>query len=384
MVFIYFKPTRTIIGESRKSHATHVGGFFCADGEDDERMTVFKQPYDSGSLRLCTVPSPNATFRPEDVGGGLVWWLGDGGVGCGGTAAGEEGGNASGVDGREFWCTVMASDLNPPIDSSKARPYREFIIKFTVKNGQNPLTLDYKTFCESTGLDYNNGQYVDHPSTKVVKAELAKIATNEALVQKTPVLKTSFPVAWRILLTFVVQVLGGNYLSTEQLNLIQQLLVFSLLTWTNIDIGEIIFSNLVTRLMAKSREKYVSYPRFVLGALERKGRKVSDCGSTQTQVTGPEAFEALLQKKKKSKTQNTPFVRFKESPGQGFPAQSVGSSKQCISFPPWLVFSLPKVSKRQHCHPTKSLFVLAQQVSSYCEYLCIHSDVLRQDLRINA
>ncbi|GKD28237.1 hypothetical protein Tco_1239015 [Tanacetum coccineum] len=144
---------------------------------------------------------------------------------------------------REFWCTVMASDLNPPIDSSKARPYREFIIKFTIKNGQNPLNLDYKTFCESTGLDYNNGQYVDHPSTKVVKAELAKIATNEALVQKTLVLKTSFPVAWRILLTFVVQVLGGNYLSTEH--------------------------DLVTRLMAKSREKYVSYPRFVLGALER-------------------------------------------------------------------------------------------------------------------
>ncbi|GJR69281.1 hypothetical protein Tco_0015346 [Tanacetum coccineum] len=40
------------------------------------------------------------TREARDVGGGLVWWLGDGGVGCGGTAAGEEGGNASGVDGR--------------------------------------------------------------------------------------------------------------------------------------------------------------------------------------------------------------------------------------------------------------------------------------------
>ncbi|GJV29052.1 hypothetical protein Tco_1385500 [Tanacetum coccineum] len=106
---------------------------------------------------------------------------------------------------REFWCTVMASDLNPPIDSSKARPYREFIIKFTVKNGQNPLTLDYKTFCESTGLDYNNDQYVDHPSTEVLKIDMSKIATNAALVQKTTILKISFPVAWRILLTFVVQ-----------------------------------------------------------------------------------------------------------------------------------------------------------------------------------
>ncbi|GJT00760.1 hypothetical protein Tco_0821929 [Tanacetum coccineum] len=52
-----------------------------------------------------------------------------------------------------------------------------------------------KTLCEATGLDYNNGQYLDHPSTKLVKAELAKTATNEALVQKTIVLKTSVPMA---------------------------------------------------------------------------------------------------------------------------------------------------------------------------------------------
>ncbi|GKE97243.1 hypothetical protein Tco_1582098, partial [Tanacetum coccineum] len=64
-------------------------------------------------------------------------------------------------------------------------------------------------------------------------------------------------------------VLGGSYSSTEQLNSIQQLIVFSLLTRTKIDIREIIFSDLVTRLMAKSRQRYVSYPRFVSCALER-------------------------------------------------------------------------------------------------------------------
>ncbi|GJT86039.1 hypothetical protein Tco_1067756 [Tanacetum coccineum] len=64
------------------------------------------------------------------------------------------------------------------------------------------------------------------------------------------------------------EVLGGNCSSTEQLNLIQQLLVFSLLTGTKIDIGEIIYYDLVTRLMAKSRQKYVSYPRFISCALE--------------------------------------------------------------------------------------------------------------------
>ncbi|GKC69162.1 hypothetical protein Tco_1115045 [Tanacetum coccineum] len=87
-----------------------------------------------------------------------------------------------------------------------------------MKNDQMPLTLDYKTFCQTTRLDYNNGDYVAHPSTEVLKDKLAKITTNEALVQKTLVLKTSFPVAWRILLNFVIQVLSGNHSSAEQLN----------------------------------------------------------------------------------------------------------------------------------------------------------------------
>nr|GEV54499.1 retrovirus-related Pol polyprotein from transposon TNT 1-94 [Tanacetum cinerariifolium] len=116
-------------------------------------------------------------------------------------------------------CQILG-DPNPPINSSEARLLKEFIIKITVKNGQRPLTLDYKTFCESTRLDYNNGQYVDHPSTEEVKAKLAKIATNEAPVQKNTVLKTTFHVAWRILLTFIVQVKeykqGQNRIKTGQ------------------------------------------------------------------------------------------------------------------------------------------------------------------------
>ncbi|GKB49942.1 retrovirus-related pol polyprotein from transposon TNT 1-94 [Tanacetum coccineum] len=131
-----------------------------------------------------------------------------------------------------------------------------------------PLALDYKTFCESTGLDYNKDNYVAHPSPEAVKAELDKIATNEALVQKNLVLKTSFPMAWRILLTFVIQVLSRNYSSTKQLNSIQEFLAYFLLIGTKVDIGEIIYNDLVTRLMTKTRQKYVSYPRFVSCTLE--------------------------------------------------------------------------------------------------------------------
>ncbi|GJW93158.1 hypothetical protein Tco_0172830 [Tanacetum coccineum] len=133
---------------------------------------------------------------------------------------------------REFWCTTMVEDPSPPINDSEARPLKEFIIKFTVMNGQMPLTLEYKTFCETTGLDYNKDNYVSHPFPEVVKAKLGKIAINEALV------------------------LGGNHSFTEQLNSIQQLIIFSLLIGSKIDIREIIFSDLITRLMEKSRQGY--------------------------------------------------------------------------------------------------------------------------------
>ncbi|GJU09319.1 hypothetical protein Tco_1131715 [Tanacetum coccineum] len=48
-------------------------------------------------------------------------------------------------------------------------------------------------------------KYVAHPSLKAFKAELAKIVTNTSYLDKTPVLKNSFPMAWRILFTFVIQ-----------------------------------------------------------------------------------------------------------------------------------------------------------------------------------
>ncbi|GKE98867.1 hypothetical protein Tco_0022218, partial [Tanacetum coccineum] len=63
-------------------------------------------------------------------------------------------------------------------------------------------------------------------------------------------------------------VLGGNYSSTEQVNSIQQLLAYSLITGTEVDIREIIYSDLVTKLLNKSRLKYISYPRFVSCALQ--------------------------------------------------------------------------------------------------------------------
>ncbi|GKC14422.1 hypothetical protein Tco_1011204, partial [Tanacetum coccineum] len=62
----------------------------------------------------------------------------------------------------EFWCTAIAYDPNSPADNSEARPLKEYKIKVTMMNDKKPLTLDFKTFVETTGLDYNQGTYVSH------------------------------------------------------------------------------------------------------------------------------------------------------------------------------------------------------------------------------
>ncbi|GJX67780.1 retrovirus-related pol polyprotein from transposon TNT 1-94 [Tanacetum coccineum] len=76
---------------------------------------------------------------------------------------------------REFWCTTIAYDLNPPANNSEVRPLKEFKIEFLVMNGRKPLTLEFKTFTESTGLNYYDDTYVSHPSPKAVKAELRSL-----------------------------------------------------------------------------------------------------------------------------------------------------------------------------------------------------------------
>ncbi|GJW79423.1 hypothetical protein Tco_0143398 [Tanacetum coccineum] len=131
---------------------------------------------------------------------------------------------------REFWSTIVAYDPFLSTDEPEKCPLREFIVKFSFLNGQRPLTLDFKTFCSSTGLDYNNDNYVAHLTPKVMKKELGKIAINPSYLDKTPVLKNSFPVAWRIKFTFMVHVLDENYSSTKQVNSIQQLLTYCLIT----------------------------------------------------------------------------------------------------------------------------------------------------------
>ncbi|GJW27242.1 hypothetical protein Tco_0041053 [Tanacetum coccineum] len=190
---------------------------------------------------------------------------------------------------REFWSTAVAYDPFPSTDETKQRPLKEFLIKFSVLNGQRPLTLDFNTFCSSIGLDYNNGKYVAHPTPEAVKKELGKLPSI-------------------------------------------QLLAYSLITGTEVDIREIIYSDLVTKLLNKSRLKYVSYPRYTSCALQvllgsdytydenfkflpgilsnsnftKDPSKVTDIELTAHMIAVPEILGALYKKSKRPESKKPP------------------------------------------------------------------------------
>ncbi|GJS65846.1 hypothetical protein Tco_0680410 [Tanacetum coccineum] len=218
----------------------------------------------------------------------------------------------------EFCCTAIAYDPKPSTDDFEVHPLKEYLIKFSVMNGKKPLTLDFKTFTESTGLDYAKDTYVSHPSIEKVKAELTKIVGNQILLDRTAVLKTVFPVALRILFTFVVQVLSGNSSYIELVNSIQKLFACCLLTGTKVDIGDIIYGDLIITLTNKSRQRYVFYLRFVSCTLavlvgpdythmySKDPSKVTPIELTDLMVAGPEALRSLPQKRKKPKSKKTP------------------------------------------------------------------------------
>ncbi|GKC76957.1 hypothetical protein Tco_1127731 [Tanacetum coccineum] len=183
---------------------------------------------------------------------------------------------------KEFWSTAIAYDPSPSIEETEQCPLREFFIKFSVLNGKRPLTLDFNTFCSSTGLDYKNGKYVAH---------------------LTP------------------EVLGGNYSSNEQVNSIQQLLAYSLITGTEDVKFEFLPSILSNSNFTKGPSKVsnielmahmitVNNQKDLVSSLLFSGKKNKVKSQTVTPILpksqGPEALESLPQKRIKPLSKKAP------------------------------------------------------------------------------
>ncbi|GJT57230.1 reverse transcriptase domain-containing protein [Tanacetum coccineum] len=175
---------------------------------------------------------------------------------------------------REFWCTAVATHPNPPADDFKVLHLKEYQIKFSVMNGKKPLTLDYKTFVESTGLDYAKGTYVSHPSLNAIKAELAKI------------------------------VFDGNYSSTEQDESFGSSLTILSNSKFSKDPSKVTPIELTNFMVVVNKcEHSVNPLPFLIKKMKGKSQTVTP---TLPQSQGPEAPGSLPQKRKKPKSKKTP------------------------------------------------------------------------------
>nr|GEY90318.1 retrovirus-related Pol polyprotein from transposon TNT 1-94 [Tanacetum cinerariifolium] len=149
---------------------------------------------------------------------------------------------------------------------------------------QRPLILDFNTFSSSTGLNYNNDKYDDRHTPEDVKKELGKIAINLSYLDKTPVLKNSFPMAWRILFTFVIQ-----------------------------DPSKAIEIELTAHMIAMNNQRdSVSPPPLVAKLKKGKSQTVT---STLPKSQDPEASGALSKKRKRTMSKKPP-IETKSSPPQ--------------------------------------------------------------------
>ncbi|GKA74300.1 hypothetical protein Tco_0780602, partial [Tanacetum coccineum] len=179
---------------------------------------------------------------------------------------------------REFWSTTVAYDPFSSIDETDQRPLREFLIKFSVLNGQRPLTLDFNTFCSSTSLDYNNGKYVAHPTPEAVNKEFRKLPS--------------------------IRVLGENYSSTEQ----DEKFGFlpSILSNSNFtkDPSKVTDIELTAHMITVNNQRDSMSP-LPLSTKPKKG-KSQTVTPTLPKSQGPEASRALSKKRQKPKSKKPP------------------------------------------------------------------------------
>nr|GEX43011.1 hypothetical protein [Tanacetum cinerariifolium] len=182
---------------------------------------------------------------------------------------------------REFWSTDVAYEPCSSKNKNEKRPLREFLIKFSVLNGERPLTLDFNTFFSSTGFDYNNGKYVAHPTPETAKRELGKIAINPSYLDKTPVLKNSF--------------------LDEKFGFFPGILSNSNFTKDPSKVTDI---ELTAMIVMNYQRDSVSPPPF---STKKKKGKSQTVTSTLPQSQGPEASGALSKKRKKPKSKKPPI-----------------------------------------------------------------------------
>ncbi|GJS92432.1 hypothetical protein Tco_0799400 [Tanacetum coccineum] len=161
---------------------------------------------------------------------------------------------------REFWYTTEAySTINT--------------ITFTLSSFDKPLSFNLDDISTFIVLK-PSGNYVSLPLKETVKAgleTLGLIDENDSTISSSDLANSSllkmryFSLIWKVLMQYIVKCLGGMQGSHDQLNVNQQIIAYCLCWGLDIDIINILFSDLLVQLnpSKKGRKPNICYTRYL-------------------------------------------------------------------------------------------------------------------------
>ncbi|GJW54401.1 hypothetical protein Tco_0098486 [Tanacetum coccineum] len=170
-------------------------------------------------------------------------------------------------------------------------------------NGKKPLTLDYKTFIKATGLDYNKGTYVSHPSPEAVKAELEKL----------PLMQTS-------------ELLGTEYNQDQKFAFLPGVLSNSNFSKDPSKVTEI---ELTASMIAVNNQEQSVLP-LPFSRKKKKGKSWT-VSKPKPKIQGSEASGTLPQKRKKAKTYKTTLEATETPPTEDVPTEDSDKTQSVSS-----------------------------------------------------
>ena len=162
---------------------------------------------------------------------------------------------------KEFWYSAEVDDTTKSVT-------------FHLSWWNQPLTFSKKEFIEATGLPTVENP-VPLPPKETVRAGLATLGlmdkekpalTSTDLVHSSPLKMKYFSPTWKIFMQYIVKCLGGMQGSHDQMNINQQTIAYCLIFGLNIDIGDIIYSDLIGKLQNGKktyREANICYTRYL-------------------------------------------------------------------------------------------------------------------------
>nr|GEY61818.1 hypothetical protein [Tanacetum cinerariifolium] len=175
-------------------------------------------------------------------------------------------------------------------------------ITFILSCSKKPLSFDLGDFSTIIGLKYNKKSEA-LPSKETVRDGLATLGlvdekkpnlTSIDLINSSLLRIRYFSSIWRVLMMHIVKCLGGMRGLHDHLNINKQVIAYNLIWGLNVDIGIILFSNLVVKLVngKKGREPNICYTRLSKqNKIVAETQHVKELVATTDTTQSIEAFE---------------------------------------------------------------------------------------------